>query len=149
MYVKGGAFVPMIAPIANTTHYSTRDFTLHYYLDDAVTSSSGKLYDDDGKTPDAYEKGQFELMHFSASHDAHALTIALTAERGKHYQADRFKGKGMVTLALHNLAGKPAAVTLDHRPVAYRWTAAQLLLEVSIPWQRDRARTVMVELGKG
>ena len=149
VYVKGGAFVPMIAPIANTTHYSTRDFTLHYYLDDAVTSSSGKLYDDDGKTPDAYEKGQFELMHFSASHDAHALTIALTAERGKHYQADRFKGNGMVTLALHNLAGKPAAVTLDHRPVEYRWTAAQHLLEVSIPWQRDRARTVMVELGKG
>ncbi len=142
VYVKGGAFVPMIAPIANTTHYSTRELTLHYYLDDSVEASRGELYDDDGKTPDAHARGKFELMYFTATHDARQLTISLTAEQGKHTAP----GQGKVALVLHHVTARPGQLLLDGRAVPYRWNAASKRLEVTIPWNRSRARTLVIKL---
>ncbi len=142
VYVRGGAFVPTIEPIPNTTRYSTRDFSLHYYLDDSVKVSSGDLYDDDGKTPDAHAKGEFELMRFAARCDARRLTISLAAEQGRHYAA----GSGKVTLVLHNIAARPARLLLDRHAVPYRWNGANKQLEVMVPWNRSRARTLVVGL---
>jgi alpha-glucosidase (family GH31 glycosyl hydrolase) len=140
VYVKGGAFVPMVAPIGNTAQYSTRDLMLHYYLDAAVNSGSGELYDDDGKTPDAYAKGQFELMHFTASSDKRSLTITLAAEQGAHHTA----GRGDMTLVLHGVAAKPSGLTLDGHPVAFHWLAAKKTVEVKLAWDRSRARTLQM-----
>jgi alpha-glucosidase (family GH31 glycosyl hydrolase) len=140
VYVKGGAFVPMVAPGGNTAQYSTREFTLHYYLDGVVKASRGELYDDDGKTPDAYAKGQFELMHFAARHDARLLTIALTADQGAHHAA----GRSAVTLLLHNVAKKPAKLTLDGHAAPFKWLAASKTVEVKLSWDRSRARTIQL-----
>jgi alpha-glucosidase (family GH31 glycosyl hydrolase) len=142
VYVKGGAFVPMIAPIANTTHYSTRNFTLHYYFDETVKASSGELYDDDGKTPNAADKGEFELMHFTAARTGKALTISLAAEQGRHFRA----GGGTLELVMHNIAVRPDAVKLDGRALPYQWVAAGKTLQVRLPWQRSKQRTLEVGL---
>ena len=140
VYVKGGAFVPMVAPTGNTAQYSTRDLTLHYFLDAAVNSGSGELYDDDGKTPDAYARGQFELMHFTASRDKRILTITLAAEQGAHHAARR----GDMTLVLHGVAAKPSGLKLDGHPVAFHWLAAKKTVELKLAWDRSRARTLQM-----
>ena len=142
VFVKGGAFVPMIAPITNTTQYSVGDFTLHYYLDDSVKSSSGQLYDDDGSTPDAYAKGKFELMYFAARHDGRQLTIILSAMRGAHHPA----GQGEVKLVLHNVAAKPAGLTLDGNALPFAWNAERKTLEATISWSRSKARSIVLAL---
>ena len=51
-FVRAGAFIPMIKTIQNTEQYSLKNFDLHYYFDQDVKKSSGKLYNDDG----AYSK---------------------------------------------------------------------------------------------
>ena len=145
VYVKGGAFVPMIAPIANTTQYSTRDFTLHYYADDSVGASSGELYDDDGKTPDAYAKGQFELMHFAAQRHPGKLTITLKAEQGAHHPA----GQGKVALILHEVAAKPCKLTVDGRASPFAWDAERKTVEVMLSWNRIQARTLVFGMADG
>ena len=139
VYVKGGAFVPMIAPIANTTHYSTRELDLHYYLDDSVKASSGELYDDDGNTPDAYAKGLFELMHFTAQHDARRLTITLKAEQGAHHPA----GRGKLTLVLHEVNAKPRTLMMDGKAAPFSWNRERKTVEVALSWSRNRARTLV------
>ena len=66
-FVRGGSFVPMIETIQNTTKYSLENFNLHFYFDDSVKTSTGKLYNDNGETPQAFEKGQFEILNFNGN----------------------------------------------------------------------------------
>ena len=70
VFVKAGAFVPMIEPIQNTDRYDPCRLTVHFYADESVRSSAGQFYDDDGKTPGAVEKKQFELLRFRSERDA-------------------------------------------------------------------------------
>ena len=144
VFVKGGSFVPMIAPIQNTTHYSIEQFTLHYFLDPAVESSQGELYDDDGKTPEAYAKGEFELMHFSASTHGKTLTIALHAEQGNQHAA----GHGEVKLVLHNVRSRPVELMQDGQVLPFHWNPQDFTLEATMNWERSRPGTLSLEQGR-
>ncbi len=84
VFVRGGAVVPMAKAKQNTTEYSTKHIDLHYYHDATVAAGSGKLYDDDGVTPNAFEKGEFEILHFASRFSGKRLTIDLSAERGSN-----------------------------------------------------------------
>jgi oligosaccharide 4-alpha-D-glucosyltransferase len=84
-FVRGGSFIPMIDTIQNTSKYSLANFNLHYYFDATVKESSGKLYNDDGTTPNAYEKGQYEMLNFSSTNNGNTLVIKLTTATGKNF----------------------------------------------------------------
>src|SRR5205814_145435 len=62
VYVRAGAFIPLAKVVQTTRDYSTKNIELHYYHDDSVKAGSGKLYDDDGETAQAYEQGKYELL---------------------------------------------------------------------------------------
>ncbi|HEX8956297.1 MAG TPA: DUF5110 domain-containing protein, partial [Burkholderiaceae bacterium] len=111
----------------------------------SVGASSGELYDDDGKTPDAYAKGQFELMHFAAQHNAGKLTITLKAERGAHHPA----GQGKVALVLHEVAAKPCKLTVDGRVLPFAWDAEHKAVAVKLSWDRKQARTLVFGMADG
>jgi hypothetical protein len=57
----------MIQTIQNTSKYSLSSFDLHFYFDEKTSKSSGQLYNDDGQTPNAFEKGTYELLQFNSS----------------------------------------------------------------------------------
>ncbi len=99
VFVRGGAFVPMAKAMQNTTEYSTKNIDLHYYHDGTVAVGSGKLYDDDGVTPGAAEKGEFEILHFASRFSGNRLTIALTSERGPNRSAE----SRTVALSIHHI----------------------------------------------
>ncbi|WP_338396648.1 TIM-barrel domain-containing protein [Persicobacter psychrovividus] len=83
--VKAGAFIPM-APVYQTTkEYSTKDLTLHYYADASVKEAKGQMYDDDGHSKDALEKGNFDLLKFEANTNEKGLTIAVE-KTGKGFE---------------------------------------------------------------
>lgn len=100
VFVRAGAFIPMIEVIQTTKNYSTRKFDLHYYHDNSVVAGSGKLYDDDGMTPYAFEKGGFEILRFTSAFKGHVLSISLNSERGKNHTPE----ERIVALAIHNIA---------------------------------------------
>ncbi|AWA29577.1 glycosyl hydrolase [Flavobacterium magnum] len=85
VFVRGGAFVPMSRVVQHTEAYDQDKLQLHYFFDPTVASSDGLLYLDDGKTADAFEKGQYELMKFHAAYDGKTVTITITEEFGKTY----------------------------------------------------------------
>jgi alpha-glucosidase (family GH31 glycosyl hydrolase) len=141
-FVRAGAFVPMAKVVQSTRDYDTRALELHYWHDDGVTASTGQLYDDDGKTPNAYSAGKYELVRFSSRLDAGKLEIGLAPEAGAAYAASSHS----FALKVHNVARKPRAVQAGGKALAYRWNAGKRLLEVDLPALRQSAMTVSVSL---
>ncbi len=64
VFVKAGAFIPMVKTVESTDDYSSRNLTIRFYPATEGKSSEGQMYEDDGKTFGAYEKGKYELLRF-------------------------------------------------------------------------------------
>lgn len=101
-FVRGGSFVPMIETIQNTENYSLDNFNLHYYFDESVAHSTGMIYNDDGVTPDAFEKEEYEAVHFTSKTDAKSLTIKIATVKGRNFTS---KNKN-VSVLVHNIKAK-------------------------------------------
>ena len=105
-YVRGGSFIPMIKTIQNTEAYNLKSLNLHFYFDNNVKESNGMLYNDDGLTRNAFEKGLFEILHFKSNYSRNRLRIKIVDEIGKNYE---FQPK-TINLIIHNITKLPAAV---------------------------------------
>ena len=132
IFVRGGAFVPMIKVIQTTKNYSTKEIDLHYYHDASVTKGQGKLYDDNGETANAFEKGAYSLLNFSSTFENNVLSINLTEKNGKRYRAlDR-----KVSFVIHNVAAKPQQVLSQDQSLAFEWDEKKKVLSVTSDWRK-------------
>lgn len=118
VFVRGGAFIPMIKTIQNTSAYSLANFDLHYFVDDKTTTSSGKLYNDNGETTQAYEKGDYEILYFKSTNTPKELNISLSSETGKIFKS--FSKN--VNLKLHHLVAKVTTVLIDGKNTPFKNT---------------------------
>jgi alpha-glucosidase/oligosaccharide 4-alpha-D-glucosyltransferase len=142
VFVRGGSFIPMVKPVRNTELYSTRELTVHFYFDPGCPESAYSLYDDDGKTPHAFEKGMHEFVHMKSTHNASILEITLESEMGSNIKGtDR-----TITLVIHNLKGQPATVTLDGNTSPHEWNGETKRLEIKLDLQSGSRRKVMIGL---
>lgn len=107
VYVRGGAFIPRIQPIQNTGLYNLKSFDLHFYFDESVKASEGHLYNDDGETPNAFEKGKYEILNFESKYENNKLAIEIESKIGKNYQFS----KKMINLLIYNISKRPRKVT--------------------------------------
>ena len=64
VFVRAGAFIPMVKAVESTDNYSSKNLTVRFYPATGGKSSRGQMYEDDGKTFGAYEKGHYELLRF-------------------------------------------------------------------------------------
>ena len=76
--VRAGAFIPMVEAVQSTKDYSTENLILHYYADSSVTSSSSKMYNDDGSDPESIKNSTFETLSFAAEQSQKQLLLTLT-----------------------------------------------------------------------
>ena len=148
--VKAGSFVPMAKLVQTTRDYSTDKLTLHYYADSSIDCAKGEMYDDDGKTPDAIGKGEFELLNF----------YYLRKDNEQRFELRRsgdYNGKPQnreVTLVVHNQSAAPTHISVDGRyiqlvpqparfnrmqNVAY-YDKASKQLSVKLDWQADTSQ---------
>jgi alpha-glucosidase (family GH31 glycosyl hydrolase) len=114
VFVRGGAFVPLTRLIAqNTDNYLQTALDIHFYYDESVASSVGQLYLDDGKTPDAFEKGQYELLTFNARVTPADINITVNDKPGKNYP----KTDKDYKLYLHNITATPKSAFIGKTKV--------------------------------
>ncbi len=132
VFVKGGSFIPMLRNVVSTQHYSLDEFDLHYYADSLVKESRYRLYNDDGKSPFAYENGKYELMEFTAKNDDISLDFSVI----KLVTTDRFwDADNLITVKVHNLKAKPAGVKLGNTFAGskiWSWDDETKLLEIKL-----------------
>jgi oligosaccharide 4-alpha-D-glucosyltransferase len=72
VFVRAGSFVPMVPSFQSCEEYSSEKLDLYYYHDASVKTASGQMYEDDGETKGAYEKGDYELIAFEAEQGTNA-----------------------------------------------------------------------------
>ncbi len=140
VFVKAGSFIPMVQPVQNTEEYTTKQLTLHYYHDTAIETSSGKLYHDDGRTPNAFEKGKYELLKFDSKVSSEKLAIKFSSEKGKDYTAlDR-----EITLVVHNMENPPKAVTIDNDDTRFEYNENDDTLNITLDWNASEPKSIEI-----
>ncbi|WP_207788129.1 glycoside hydrolase family 31 protein [Flavobacterium lotistagni] len=138
VFVRGGAFIPMIKTIQNTTKYSLANFDLHYYFDEKTKASSGQLYNDDGLTPNDFEKGQYELLGFKANTNEKTLNINLNTTTGKAFTATDKN----VNLILHHL-NKVQKVSVNGKEAVFKTNNNRL--EIPVNWAKGTAVNIQIQ----
>lgn len=84
VFVRGGAFIPMARPMQTTANYDASILDVYFYYDEQAKKSNSFIYHDNGKTPQAYEKGLYEIVKMESVLDIDAVTIKITKEVGAH-----------------------------------------------------------------
>ncbi|KGJ93312.1 TIM-barrel domain-containing protein [Colwellia psychrerythraea] len=133
--VRGGAFIPMIDDIQSTQDYDPCKLTVHYYADSSVSSADYEMYEDDGETYQAIEKGLFELLKFSAKQQKKQLTININ-RTGKGYNG--MPQARIMTLVIHNIAQPPNKISLNNKVINNAmWQNKSNTLTVTFTWQHQ------------
>lgn len=142
VYVRAGAFIPMAKVVQTTRDYNTKHIELHYWHDASVRSGSGKLYDDDGLTAQAYEQGKYELVCFTSKLEGKALSLRVASEVGKQYQ----RPERAIALTVHNVTVAPSSVRVDGKIAVHGWDSASKQLTVQLPASAAASRTIDIHL---
>ncbi len=133
--VRAGAFIPMIDDIQSTQDYDASKLTLHYYADKSVATADYEMYEDDGKTYQAIEKGLFELLQFSANQQQQHLSINLN-RKGKGYNG--MPKERNMTVVIHNITQAPSNIQLNNKVIKNGvWQDKNNTLTVTFAWQHQ------------
>ncbi len=100
VFVKGGSFVAMKDEIGNEKSYSLDKYTINYYADKWNKKSDYTLYNDDGKTPNAYTKEKYELTKFNAVNKNGIIYLSVTKKVAKNCN---LTNKNTITFKVHNV----------------------------------------------
>ena len=137
VYVRGGAFIPMIKTIQNTSKYSLENFNLHYYFDEKTSQSSGKLYNDDGSTANTIEKGAFEILNFNGKSNGKTITLKLNSEIGKNFPSTDKN----VALIIHNIKAK--SISVDGKTTDYKTVGNHI--EIPVSWKKGTEVEIKIQ----
>jgi alpha-glucosidase (family GH31 glycosyl hydrolase) len=139
-YVRAGAFILMAKPMQTTEEYKASEFVLHYYHDTSILESEREYYNDDGKTPKAFEKGIFEMLEFEAEVDKKWLEIDFEAEIGENYQSS----DKQIQLIVHNVNWTPKMVKLNGKKTVIKKEANTLIIPVK--WNTKKEVKIKISL---
>lgn len=112
-FVRGGAFIPMAYDMQHTGEYDSNTIQLHYYHDPSIYISKREMYNDDGVTANAIEKGVYEKLFFRSDVDGNTLDITLRAEVGENFDS---KPKE-IELIIHNIKEYPRWIKINKKKV--------------------------------
>lgn len=121
--VRGGSFVPMIDTINTTRDYSSETLNLHYYADASITHARGEMYDDDGKTHHAIDKGLYELLNFEALQRGERLEFRFNRQL---YSYAGMPHQRELELFVHNWPSEVRRLAINGRPLPLFQTEKQL-----------------------
>ncbi len=142
VFVKGGAFIPTIKPIQTTAVYQTQEMNVNYYYDNTVAISEGEVYDDNGTTPQAFEKGAYELLKFKAKAKTNALEFTFNTTVGKTYTAkDR-----TIAFTVHNITTAPKTITVNGTEAKFTYNETLQTVIISLNWKAKTSLNVNITL---
>ena len=102
-----------------------------------MPQSLNELYNDDGTTPDAYEKGAYELMSFGSTISKNVLKINFYNQVGKKYDS---KSK-TVNLIVHNLT--PKRIFVNGQEQIYK--TFQNPMKIPVTWEKGSYPEIKIE----
>ena len=147
VFVRSGSFVPMIKTIQSTEEYTLKSFNLHFYFDENKNQSTYDLYNDDGVTPNAFEKGKYETLRFTGTYSKEdkTLTVIAATHNGNQYLPEEKR----INLIVHQLKSKPKKITIGDKKVKkFTWNPKTQVLEVVLKASQGAATQVTIQLAE-
>jgi len=142
VFARGGAFIPMKEKAESTGSYNLQAFDMHYYADEKVPQAEYKLYNDDGATADAYEKGMYEQILFTAKNSKKMLNISIAHKTGDRWSDDTSKE---ISLIVHNISRKPEKIRVDEQKIMqnqWSWDKKQNTIEMNLTLEEQSMVTI-------
>lgn len=141
-FVRGGAFIPMAKPMQTTATYKGQIFKVHYYHDESILKSTGKMYNDDGLDAKAYPQELYEILHFSSELKKHRLTIEFEQYNGGLYDYENKE----IDVVIHNIQKAPRRVKFGGKKVEFEWNSENKTLTLPIVWHTGKAKKLIIKL---
>ena len=127
-FVRGGSFIPLVPVFQSTDDYNLAQLEVHYYFDSKTPKSEYEMYNDDGKTPEAFEKTLFEMIEFDAEFKKNKLKFGIEPDFGVKF-APYNKN---ITLVVHQLNKQPKKMKINGKKIKFEWDESSLK-ELKIP----------------
>ncbi len=140
-FVRGGAFIPMADLVQSTANYSLKNFDVHFYFDEISKSSESRIYNDDGLTAEAFEKGFYEIIQFRSSLEKDQLTIMIDVDKNNLQEGDK-----QIRMVIHNLTKKPRKIRLDGKKVRSEWNKKDRILTVESTYGSKNSKQISIHL---
>ncbi|WP_444937131.1 TIM-barrel domain-containing protein [Microbulbifer sp. JMSA004] len=140
--VRAGAIIPTIDDIHSSRDYSSKNLILDYYAHPSAAKSERYVYEDDGATAQAFEKGKYEKLHFSAENKQQGLTFAFNRE-GDGYTGMPESRK--VTLKIHNWQQVPAQLDVTGESLPIFGTEKDFAQAPRGAWYNKRKQQLLVK----
>ena len=161
LFVKLGSIIPRQAPEAYVGEYPADTVLLAIYPD-PDSSSSFRLYEDDGKTQD-YQRGEFAETAFNVDEvhgsKAEELRISIGASLGNYIGKPKNR---VYECEIHRIDKSPASVVVGGSPLrsiisrkawelaksGYRYDPTVKMLYVKVPASTDKSYLVTAQLSE-
>ena len=141
LLVRAGAFIPMTAYRPSTAAFRPDTLLVRFFPDPSVSTSSGKVYEDDGHSARALAQKQCASVQLLSRTTAiHTSIAAIVTGTYPDAPAQR-----LVQLRIARVAAAPTAVVLGHQPLAataWRYDAAQHELHLEFIVKRQAVVTL-------
>ncbi len=111
LFVRSGCFIPTAPPMMTTENYNGDSLIIKYYPDLEYDSTTFTMYDDDGKTPEAYLKNLYELIEFTGLAKEDKIDI-LVDKKGYTYSGA--PQKRMLVFEVFSPAFRPGMVFVNN-----------------------------------
>ncbi|SOC80424.1 oligosaccharide 4-alpha-D-glucosyltransferase [Salinimicrobium sediminis] len=133
-FVRGGAIIPMAKPLQTTQNFSAEDVEVHYFFDPVTEKSSGILFHDDGKTPETYQTGDYELLNFESEVGKNEVTFSIKRSVGNNRKSSEFKKLNVV---VHHMNTAPKRVNMGTEKIPFRYDKERRQLIIPVELKTD------------
>ncbi|MDO6622430.1 glycoside hydrolase family 31 protein [Oceanihabitans sp. 1_MG-2023] len=140
-YVRGGAFIATAKPMQSTAEYNGNTFYLHYYFDASVAESERTLYNDDGATKNAFEKGQYEILEFEAETSNNNLELEFEAETGAKYVTTTKN----LDVVIHHFPKAPKRIKSNGEKLDFNYDANSKTLRFNLMWNTSNSLETQIK----
>jgi len=103
------------------------------------------MYEDDGKTKDACEKGLFELLDFKANSQDDLLIFSLNRE--KHTPYAGMPKTRTIELVIHNIKSLPGKILVDEKEVKIIQGKTSQILPKSAAFYNPESKILTIKFG--
>lgn len=143
VFAKAGTFIPRVPAFQNTEGYTSEEISVEFYLSPSITEASSSLYEDDGKTRQAFEKGFYELWQFKYQKEDKKQSISLQKGQNTYENAPKER---IINFCIFGVETAPKKIKINGKKLkksTYTYDQTKQSLEVTGIWNSQNKLEVV------
>lgn len=154
VFVKSGAFIPMLNEYYSTDDYPDDVFYIHYYPAEINATSTYDLFEDDGYNAKNLEEGNYQITHFQSSNTDTNIQISFERVKGAYKQDEERR----IRYVIHHISEFPENLTVNGQDVKVfhimqlpavsgieaKYDPQDMKLYINMPWNQSEKNTIII-----